>query len=77
MIKPRARAPRSSADVLPPDWQPVLPRVFLESGKLKDSVLNELTHVLGALSGLVAGGWSIAARTAGRCLAQADLGASA
>jgi len=57
VTSPRARAPRSSADVLPPDWQPVLPRVFLESGKLKDSVLNELTHVLVLFpASLLAGG---------------------
>ena len=54
---PRPRATRSSTNVLPADWQPLLPRVFLESGKLKDSVLNELTHVLVLFpASLLAGG---------------------
>lgn len=46
VTSPRVRATRSSINVLPMDWQPVLPRVLLEDGKLKDNVLNELSHVL-------------------------------
>ena len=46
VTSPRVRATRSSISVLPTDWQPVLPRILLEDGKLKDNVLNELSHVL-------------------------------
>jgi leucyl aminopeptidase len=45
-INPRTRSTSAATKTLPPNWQPVLPRVVLESGKLKDSVLNGLSHVV-------------------------------
>ncbi|MFZ9616437.1 MAG: hypothetical protein ACO3AG_07190, partial [Fluviibacter sp.] len=45
-INPRTRSTSAVTKSLPPNWQPVLPRVVLESGKLKDSVLNGLSHVV-------------------------------
>lgn len=56
-IPPLARTTRSLANTLPQDWQPVLPRVSIESGKLKDNILNELSHVLVLFpASLLAGG---------------------
>ena len=46
VITSRTRATPASAKVLPLNWQPVLPRVVLENSKLKDSVLNGLSHAL-------------------------------
>lgn len=46
VINPRTRSTSAATKRLPPNWQPVLPRVVLENGKLKDSVLNGLSHVL-------------------------------
>ena len=56
---------RGAANALPPGWQPELPRVVLESGKLKESAFNALSHVLvlfpasllvsGALPGVLPG----------------------
>lgn len=54
---PRTRSTRVSAKALPPNWEPVLPRMVLESGKLKDNVLNGLSHVLVIFpASLLAGG---------------------
>lgn len=46
VTSPRTRSTPVSAKALPNNWQPVLPRVALESGKLKDNVLNGLSHAL-------------------------------
>lgn len=68
---PRARAIRSPATVLPQNWQPVLPRVLLDNGKLKDNVLNELSHVLVLFpASLLAGGLLPAGLPGGALLKQ-------
>jgi len=46
VTSPRSRSTLISAKALPANWQPLLPRMALESGKLKDNVLNGLSHVL-------------------------------
>ena len=46
VTSPRSRSTSVSAKALPLDWQPMLPRMVLESGKLKDNVLNGLSHAL-------------------------------
>lgn len=57
VTSPRTRSTPVSAKVLPNNWQPTLPRVSLESGKLKDNVLNGLSHVLVVFpASLLAGG---------------------
>jgi leucyl aminopeptidase len=45
-INARPRSTAAATKTLPPNWQPVLPRIVLETSKLKDSVLNGLSHVV-------------------------------
>lgn len=53
----RTRSGSISVKVLPANWQPILPRATLESTKLKDNVLNGLSHVLVLFpASLLAGG---------------------
>ncbi|MGV0998169.1 MAG: M17 family metallopeptidase [Fluviibacter sp.] len=62
---------RKRLGVLPDGWQPVLPRVSLETGKLKDSVLNELSHTLVLFpASLLAGGQLPAGLPGGALLKQ-------
>ena len=54
---PRSSASRVTVQALPQHWQPILPRLLLEHSKVKDSVLNGLSHVLVLFpASLLAGG---------------------